>query len=89
MTSLEESNDIQIEERRPGIWGAAFQVGLPHPVDGVASRTRKIGDIRRVAGVTNRNLVVGIGLALLVAGVLLYAWRRGWPESRGQIDTVW
>jgi hypothetical protein len=35
------------------------------------------------------NLVVGIGLALLAAGVLLYAWRRGWPESRSQIDTVW
>jgi hypothetical protein len=35
------------------------------------------------------NLLVGMGLALLVAGVLLYDRRRGWPDSRAQIDTVW
>jgi hypothetical protein len=36
-TSLVESNDIQIEieERQPGTWGAAFQAGLPHLLMGL------------------------------------------------------
>jgi hypothetical protein len=43
MTSLAESNDIQIEERRPGIWGAAFQVGLPHLLMGLLVGLGRLG----------------------------------------------
>lgn len=76
MTSLAESNDIQIEERQPGTWRAAFQAGLPHLLMGLLVGLGRLGifDVLQVS--RTGNLVVGIGLALLVAGVLLYAWRR-------------
>jgi hypothetical protein len=67
----------------------AFQAGLPRLLMGSLIGLGRLGvfDVLQVS--RTGNLVVGIGLAFLVAGVSLYDWRRGWPESRGQIDTVW
>jgi hypothetical protein len=78
MTTLTESNGIQIEERQPGTWGTAFLAGLPHLLMGLLIGAGKLGNIDNQVSQTG-NAIVGIGLALLVIGMLIVAWRRGWP----------
>jgi hypothetical protein len=39
----------------------------------------KLGVLDEYQGSPTGNMIAGIGLALLVIGVLMYAWRRGWP----------
>ena len=79
MNTLTESNGIQIKERQPGTWAAAFLAGLPHLLMGLLIGLGRLGifDIYQVS--QTGNVIIGIGLALLVIGVLIYAWRRGWP----------
>lgn len=79
MSTLTESKGIHIEERQPGTWGAAFLAGLPHLLMGLLIGAGKLGifDIYQVS--QTGNAIIGIGLALLVIGILIYAWRRGWP----------
>lgn len=79
MNTLTESNGIQIKERQPGTWGAAFLAGLPHLLMGLLIGLGKLGifDVYQVS--QSGTVIIGLGLALLVIGVLVYAWRRGWP----------
>jgi hypothetical protein len=79
MATSTNSNGIHIRERQPGTWGTAFLAGLPHLLMGLLFGAGKLGifDIYGVSQVGNA--IVGIGLALLVVGMLIYAWRRGWP----------
>jgi hypothetical protein len=79
MNTLAESNNVRIEERQPGTWGTAFLAGLPHLLMGLLIGLGKLGvfDVYQVS--QTGNVITGIGLALLVIGVLIYAWRRGWP----------
>lgn len=79
ITTLTESNGIQFEERQPGAWGTAFLAGLPHLLMGLLIGAGKLGifDIYQVS--QTGNAIIGIGLALLVMGMLIFAWRRGWP----------
>ena len=78
MTTLTESNGVQIEERQPGTWRTAFLAGLPHLLMGLLIGVGKLGNIDNQASQTG-SAIVGIGLALLVIGMLIIAWRRGWP----------
>jgi hypothetical protein len=79
MNALTETNGIQIEERQPGTWGMAFLAGLPHVLMGLLIGIGRLGifDIYQVSH--TGNAIVGLGLALLVIGTLICAWRRGWP----------
>ena len=79
MTALTESNGIKIEERQPGTWGTAFLAGIPHLLMGLLIGAGKLGifDIYQVS--QTGNAIIGIGLALLVIGMLIYACRHGWP----------
>lgn len=79
MTALTGSNGIKIEERQPGTWGTAFLAGIPHLLMGLLIGAGKLGifDIYQVS--QTGNAIIGIGLALLVIGMLIYAWRHGWP----------
>jgi hypothetical protein len=79
MNPLAESNDIRIREHQPGTWGAAFLAGLPHLLMGLLIGLGKLGIFDVMQMSRTGNLIVGVGLALLVVGVLLYAWRRRWP----------
>ena len=79
MATLTESNGIKIEERQPGTWGTAFMAGIPHLLMGLLIGAGKLGifDIYQVS--QTGNAIIGIGLALFVIGMLIYAWRHGWP----------
>ena len=79
MTTLTESNGVQIEERQPGTWRTVFLAGLPHLLMGLLIWVGKLGmfDVYQVS--QTGNAIIGIGLALLAIGMLLYAWRCGWP----------
>jgi len=78
-TSSTQNTQPQVAERQPSSWGAAFLAGLPHLIMGLligAGRLR-IFDLYQVSQTVN--IFIGISLALLVIGILIFAWRRGWP----------
>lgn len=84
MTAISETNGLlpskpATTERQPGTWGAAFLAGLPHLLMGWLIGAGKLGifDIYQVS--QTGNAIIGIGLALLVMGMLIFAWRCGWP----------
>ncbi len=79
MNTLTKSNGFQIEERQPGTMGTAFLAGLPHLLMGLLIGVGKLGIFETYQVSQTGNAIIGIGLALLVLGVLIYAWRRGWP----------
>ena len=79
MNTLTESNGIQIEERQPGTWGMAFLAGLPHLLMGLLIGVGKLGIVDTYQVSQIGNATIGIELTLLVIGMLIYAWRRGWP----------
>lgn len=79
MTTLAESNGIQIKERQPGTWGTVFLAGLPHLLMGLLIGVGELGIFDTYQVSQTGNAIIGIGLALLVSGMLIYAWRRGWP----------
>ena len=79
MTTLRESNVIQSEDHQPGTWGAAFLAGLPHLLMGLLIGLGKLSvfDVYETSQVTP--VIIGVTLALLVAAMLIFAGRRGWP----------
>ena len=79
VNTLTESNGIQVKERQRGTWGTAFLAGLPHLLMGLLIGVGKLGilDTYQVSQIGKPT--VGIELTLLVIGMLIYAWRRGWP----------
>jgi hypothetical protein len=79
MNTLTESNGIPIKERQPGTWGAVFLAGLPHLLMSLLIGIGKLGilDTYQVSKIGKPT--IGIELTLLVIGILIYAWRRGWP----------
>jgi hypothetical protein len=79
MEHIARLNGIQIEERQPGTWGMAFLAGLPHLLMGLLIGVGKLGIFHTYQVSQTGNAIIGIGLALLVIGMLVYAWRRGWP----------
>jgi hypothetical protein len=66
-------------EREPGTWGASTLAGLPHLLMGLLIGAGKLGifDIYQVSQTSTA--IIGIGLALLVMGMLFFAWRHSWP----------
>jgi hypothetical protein len=84
MTTMTDSKEAQpselsAAERQPGSWRDAILAGLPHLLMGLLFATGRFGilDIYEVS--QTGNLIFGTGLALLVIGMLVFAWRRGWP----------
>lgn len=84
MTTMTDSKKVRpsassVAERQPGSWGAAILAGLPHLLMGLLFAAGRFGifDVYEVSQAGN--LIIGTGLALLVIGVLVVAWRRGWP----------
>jgi hypothetical protein len=84
MTVLSETNRIDQQtaptiDHNPGSWGAAILAGLPHlliVLIGVASFLHNGGFYQFSQ---NALAALGISLGLLVAIILLYAWRQKWP----------
>lgn len=84
MTAVSEINQINQHTasttmHNPGSWGAAILAGLPHLwglLIGVANFLPNGGFYQFSQ---NALATLGISLGLLVAIILLYAWRRGWP----------
>jgi hypothetical protein len=66
-------------EGQPGSWGAAFLGGLPHLLMGLLIGIGKLLSTTTYQLSGTISFIVGISLALLVATMLTYAWRRGWP----------
>ena len=79
MNTLTESSGIRIEDRQPGALGVAVMAGLPHLLMGLLLGFGKLGVFDLVQVSQTGTAIIGIGLALLVLGVLVFAWRRGWP----------
>ena len=79
MNTLTESSRIRIEDRQPGALGVAVMAGLPHLLMGLLLGFGKLGVFDLVQVSQTGTAIIGIGLALLVLGVLVFAWRRGWP----------
>ncbi|MFN2151064.1 MAG: hypothetical protein ACK2T5_05660 [Anaerolineales bacterium] len=75
---LSDTNRNATHPTPPGTWGAAILAGLPHLLMGLLIAVGKLLD---PAVVVNQNFsaAFGIFLGLLVVGVLLFAWRCGWP----------
>ena len=78
-TENTQDNSFGHPEPRPGSWKAAFLAGLPHILMGLL-----IGTSRFLTTATSRpsqtmSIIAGVSLMGLVAVVLFFAWRRGWP----------
>ena len=84
MSAVSETNQINQQtasttKHHPGSWGAAILAGLPHlliPLIGVANFLHNGGFYQFSQ---NALAALGISLGLLVAIILLYAWRQKWP----------
>ena len=63
MTTLTESNGMQIEERQPSIWGTVFLAGLPHLLMGLLIGVGKLGIFDTYQVSQTGNAIIGIGLA--------------------------
>jgi hypothetical protein len=79
MTTRTETRRFLTEERQPGTWGAAFLAGLPQLLMGLLLGLGKFGVFDVYESSQTTSLVIGISLVLLVIGILIYAWRLGWP----------
>jgi len=79
MTTLSKSNGIRIEERHPGAWGAAFLAGLPHLLMGLLICLGRLSVFDVYQTSNTIPVIIGVALALLVAAMLILAWRRRWP----------
>ena len=84
MSNVSETNQTaqytpDTAEHPPGSWGAACLAGLPHlliPLIGVGIFLHNGGFYQFSQ---NALAALGISLGLLVAIILLYAWRQKWP----------
>lgn len=83
MTAISASEDLpqtqMAELRQPGTVKAAFLAGLPHLIMGLLIGLGKLGFLDSFQDSLYGGAIIGIGLALLVFTVLIFAWRRGWP----------
>lgn len=81
MTAISSINDPQPQtiENQSGSWWAAFLAGLPHLIMGLLIGVGKLGKLDVYQGSETGTLGTGILLALMVVGILLFAWRQGWP----------
>lgn len=81
MITISSINELQpqVSERRPGSWGAAFLAGLPHLIMGLLIGVGKLGGFDLFQVSETGNLIIGVSLAALVIGILIFAWRHGWP----------
>jgi len=57
MTTLTESNGIQIKERQPGTWGTAFLAGLLHLLMGLLIGIGKLGNMDNQVSQTGNAIV--------------------------------
>ncbi|MHA2429323.1 MAG: hypothetical protein ACXADB_14980, partial [Candidatus Hermodarchaeia archaeon] len=64
----------------PGTWGEAILGGLPHALMGLLIGVGKFvtanGSYRFSQSVP---ITIGVSLGILVVGLLIIAWRKGWP----------
>ncbi len=81
MTAISSSNDVQpqVSVLQPGSWGAAFLAGLPHLLMGLLIGLDRLAGIYVYETSQTIEIIIGAALALLVAVMLILAWRRGWP----------
>ncbi len=94
MTAVSETNQIDklnasTTKHNPGSWGAACLAGLPHlliPLIGVGKFLHNGGFYQFSQ---NALAALGISLGLLVAIILVYAWRRGWPLWSASWYSYW
>ena len=78
MATISVSDERSAQFSASKSWGAAILAGLPHFLMGLLIA---IGKFLDPAARLNQNLaaIAGTILGLLVIGMLLFAWRRGWP----------
>ena len=79
MSAVSETNQINQQtasttKHNPGSWGAAILAGLPHLLIPLIGIGNGIYQLSQTALAT-----LGTTLAVLVAIILLYAWRQKWP----------
>jgi len=75
--SYRSSNHTQ--PRQPGTWVGAILASLPNLLMGLLIGLGKLSVYDINATSQTIYSIIAIGLAILVVGVLLFAWRRGWP----------
>lgn len=66
-------------EAQPGTWGAAILAGLPHFLIGLLMGLGKIVSVEVGAASLFPAVAAASLLAVLIIGLMTYAWRRGWP----------
>lgn len=64
---------------QPGDWQSAILAGLPHFLVGLMGAIGKIIEADSYPAYSSIVTVVAIAMMILVAGMLLYAWRVHWP----------
>ena len=81
MTTISSTNDVQLQvtEQQPGTRGAAVLAGLPHLLMGLFLGMGELSVFDAHQASRSFSALIGIVFALLVAVILIFAWRRGWP----------
>lgn len=84
MSNVSETNQTaqytpDTAEHPPGSWGAACLAGLPHLLIPLIGVGKLLANYRIYQFSQNALAALGISLGLLVAIILLYAWRQKWP----------
>jgi len=78
-TENPQDNSFSHPEPRPGSWKAAFLAGLPHILMGLLIGIGKLLTTATSRPSQTMSTIAGVSLMGLVAVVLFFAWRRGWP----------
>jgi len=78
-TENTQDNSFSHPKSRPGSWKAALLAGLPHILMGLLTGTGKLLPTATSRPSQTMSIIAGVSLMGLVAVVLFFAWRRGWP----------
>jgi hypothetical protein len=78
-TENTQGNSFGHPEPQPGSWKAAFLTGLPHILMGLLIGTGKLLTTVTSHPSQTISIIAGVSLMGLVAVMLFFAWRRGWP----------